>query len=290
MRHIILEDAGIDASPRTTEVDLYPDIDNTYTPVNYQGDRLVVRTSQVAGIKNHGYMAASMQGLAIYGNIAVRMANEGTSTTHYVYQVREGGFTEITTFTLAGTLHSNALQFAPVLEAGQTLPYLYVAGLDGKCFVLSFDSSYQATIVQTITISGGNQVLIGDDGYIWTSGAGADSRRKFAKYRKVAVSEGASVTLTDADKLDEWETEETFDSSIYTGQGWKIKFGKIWFTYGASGEGKVRGISVYDTATHRLVATLDFSSYATAEWEDIDFWDNAILAAMYTTAVYIIRT
>lgn len=284
----LYEGADTILSPRVADVSIYPDIDDSYTAVSYNGERLSVRTSQVSGIKLYGSMVANRQGLAIFGNIAVRMANESTSTTHYVYSLENGNITEVATFLLSGTLHSNALQFAPVLEDGQTLPYLYVAGLDGKCFVLEFDSSYQATIVQTITISGGNQLLIGDDGFMWSSAPGDDNHRRFRKYRKVAVSEG-DVTLTDSDLLDDWQTLEQYPSSTYTAQGWKVKMGKIWFSYGASGNGQNRGIAVYDTATHRHIATLDFSSFSTLEWEDIDFYNDGILAAMYTGQVYEIK-
>lgn len=267
---------------------MYPNIDNTYTIKTYTGERLVIRTSQNVGIKNFGSMASNMQGLAIWGSIAVRMANVSTSTTHYVYRLSPTGITQIASFVLDGTGHSNALQFSPLIESGQTLPYLYVSGLGDKCYVLSFNASYEATIVQTITISGGNQILMGDDGFIWCSGGGDDDTRRFKKYRHVDVSEG-DVTLTDSDLLDSWDTLETYGDG-YTAQGWKVKFGKIWFSYGASGETSKKGISVYDTATHRCVAILDFSDYGTREWEDIDFYDNAILAAMYTGHVYIIRT
>ena len=276
------------AAPRVNEVSLYPNIDDTYTLAAYQGQRLVVRTSQVAGIKSFGTMASSMQGMAIYGNIAVRMANNSVSSTHYVYRVSDSGFSQIASFTLSGTGHSNSLQFAPILLTGQTLPYLYVSDTTTKCYVLSFDSSYQATIVQTITITGNNcQVLIGDDGHIWTSLPGSDNHRKFCKYRRVAVSEG-DVTLTDADLLDSWETLEAYPSSGYTAQGWKVKFGRIWFSYGAAG-GSHKGISVYDTASHRHLATLEFTSFSNTEWEDIDFYNDSILAAMATSAVYIIK-
>lgn len=229
------------------------------------------------------------QGLAIYGNIAVRMANNSSGTTHRVYTLGDSTITELTTFTLSGTGHSNALQFAPTLEAGQTLPYLYVADIDGHCYVLSFDSSYQATIVQTITISGETcQVLVDDEGYVWASRGGSNSHRYFAKYRKVLVSEGASVTLTSDDKLDEWETYETFPSTYYTAQGWKVKDGRLYFVYGGTATNAIKGISVYDTTTHRCVDQYDFTKILFAEPEDIDFYNGQIVLANYTGTSYYI--
>lgn len=293
MEQIEFRKNSIPVAPRTTEESIYPNIDDTFTTYSYIGRRLNIRTRQECGIKIAGGMASNMQGFAIYGDIAVRMANVDTSTTHYVYRLSIAGnnigFSEIATFTLNGTGHSNALQFSPVLESGQVLPYLYVSDVNGKCYVLSFDSSYQATIVQTITISGVGQVLMGDDGFIWTSSPGTDSHRKFAKYRKVSVSEG-DVTLTDSDKVDEWETMEVFPSATHTSQGWKVKFGKLWYQIGMSGDGQWRGIYIYDTATHALVTSLDFSEFSTLEYEDLDFFDNAMIIATYIGPAYLVRT
>ena len=229
--------------------------------------------------------------MAIYGDILVRMAKTSTSTTHVVYQIAaDGTLTQLATFTLSGTGHSNALQFAPVLEAGQTLPYLYVSDVTNNCYVLSFDSAYQATIVQTITISGSaSQILRGDDGYVWSSLPGTGNHRRLRKYRRVAVSEG-NVTLADSDKLDEWETLEAFPSSTYTMQGWKIKEGRLWLLYGDTNAGDQRGMCVYDTATHALIARIDLTNFGAIEYEDLDFWDGAVILATDKKDSYILRT
>lgn len=285
---IQLKMEGIPVSPRVVEDAVYPNIDSTYTEFTYKGQRLNVRTNQIAGVKQFGITASRTQGFAVYGDIAVRVAAESAPTMHYVYSIGPNGFAQIASFVMEGLGHANALQFAPVLEGGQTLPYLYVAGLSGKCYVLSFNSSYQPTLVQTITAPTNSQVLMGDDGYIWSSMFDSQNHRVFSKYRHVAVSEG-DVTLTDADLVDTWATLETFDST-YTAQGWKIKFGKIWFTYGASLSQNKRGFHVYDIATHECVAVVDLSSYDSEEWEDMDFYDNAILVALYNGPVFIVRT
>lgn len=241
-----------------------------------------------------GSMGSSqLQGLAVYGDIAVRMANSSTSTTHRVYRITSGSVTEIATFTLAGCGHANALQFAGTLESGQTLPYMSVTDLTGVCYVLSFNSSYQATIVQTISLDGisSGQVLKDDQNYVWSSWTNASGNRHFRKYRQVLVSEGASVTLTDADILDEWDTYETFPSEYFTMQGWKIKGGRLYLLYGAgSGLNKVKGITVYDTATHRTVDQYDMTNaWVTSEPEDLDFFNGEVVVAPLTGSLHFVR-
>ena len=289
MKQYEIEIAGVPAAARTTEMALYPNIDSDYTIFPYTGERVIARTTQKAGIKRIGNMGSTnMQGMAIYGDIAVRMANVEQDQTklHSVYRIVNDTFVNIATFTMA-TLHSNTLQFAPELLAGQTLPYLYVAGIGspGRCFVLSFDANYQPTLVQTITAGG--QVIIGDDGYIWASWSNADDTRKFRKYRKVAVSEG-DITLTDADIVDEFNSTKVYGTG-YTAQGWKVKFGKIWYVYGGGGANQYRGISVYETASHRLATQIDLTDVISGEFEDVDFYDNALLLAMINNLMYKIQ-
>lgn len=287
MEQIKLQHLNNDAAPRTTEDSLYPNIDANYTVRQYTGERLVIRTSQNYGLKEWGLnMPSSMQGIAIYGDILVRVKN--ATTGHKIFQIGSGGnLVELASFNL-NLNHANALQFAPELEAGQTFPYLYVVGLDNNCYVLSIAADYTVTLVQTITITGVSQILKGDDGYIWTSTSNVDYTRHFVKYRKVAVSEG-DVTLTDDDILDSFDSTNIMGSSTYTAQGWKIRFGKIWYCYGASGAGQNRGIAVYDTANHRHVTTIDLSNYTTLEFEDVEFYDNALILATYSATNYMLR-
>lgn len=287
-----MQAGGIDAAPRTTEGSLYPNIDDTYSVVFYEGERLVVRKQQFFGIKSLGNMDSSKQGLAIYGNKVVRMANVSTSTTHLIYQISSAGvLSQLATFT-ASTGHSNSLQFAPTLESGQTFPYLYVANLLKKCSVLSISSSYEVSIVQTITIgisevANDCNVQIGDDGYIWAVELDSNNHYHFMKFRRVAVSEG-DVTLTASDIVDEWATVESYPYATYVWQGMKIRAGKIWFVYGQTGPSKARGIVVYDTATHAYVTTLNLAS-VNYEFEDMDFWNDSVIIATYSSPYYQIQ-
>lgn len=292
MKQICLQDAGLDAAPRTTEVSLYPDIDNTFTPVSYEGERLVTRRRQILGYKQLGSMQDSKQGMAIYGDILVRMANVSTSTTHIIYRIMPSGILEqVATFTDSSVGHSNALQFAPSLEAGQAYPYLYVANLDLKCSVLSIAADFSVTKVQTITIdvagAGGN-ILMGDDGYIWSVTLDSNDHYHFVKFRRVAVSEG-DVTLTDADVLDEWSSQESWPYATFVWQGMMVKFGKVWFVYGQTqNSSQRRGIAVYDTATHAFVTDLHLDGI-NYEPEDVDAWNDSLILATYSAPYYLLK-
>lgn len=288
MRQIVLQDAGQDIFPRVSENCLYPDINDNYDTLDYEGERLVVRTSQVAGFRQLSQMTAGAQGMAIYGDILVRMANGGT---HRIYRLSSGGVpTEVSTFS-AATGHSNSLQFAPTKANNQAYPYLYVAYLDKKCVVLSIDASFAVTIMQTITLgitslADGN-VQIGDDGYIWYGRLDDNGHAHFIKFRRVDVTEG-DVTLTEDDILDEWYTQESYPStgSEYTWQGMKVKFGKVWFLYGNSVNSANRGFVVYDTITHAFVTKINLTAIISTEPEDFDFWDNSLLMGTYSSELY----
>lgn len=285
MRQIPLYDINGEFAPKTVDSAISPDIDSSYIRINYSGVRIQVKTDNYCGIKQWGSRASSQQGMAVYEDMLVSFSNGGS---HYIYLIGNNGtLSQVATFTLA-TGHSNALQFSPILESGQFVPYLYVSDANGKCYVVSIAPDYTASIVQTITVGVG-QVLIGDDGYIWTSERnGTVSRRIFKKYRRVSVSEG-DVTLTTDDVLDEFDTDKIYSTSDVTAQGWSVKYGKIWFCYGQSGDGQKRGVDVYDTATHRRLTELDFTNYTGLELEDVDFYNNTMLVSTYSTTIFEVR-
>ena len=218
-------------------------------------------------------MPGTRQGMAIYDGYLAR-ANNGTALRISAISAT-GDLTTVADSTIENS-HNNSMQFAPTLEAGQTLPYLYSAELaPNLCYVYDFNSSYQATRVQTITlgvtgIAGGCNLQIGDDGHIWGACSNDQTHYTFMKFRKVLVSEG-DITLTDADILDSWTTSETFPYSTYVWQGMKVKRGKIWFLHGATGAGQHRGIVIYDCSTHAHLGAWDLSYY-NFEYEDLDFW------------------
>lgn len=282
-------------APRTTEMAMYPDIDNNYTIIAYKGRRIVLRDEQVCGFcRLPNLPNSNMQGMAIYNNIMVRMS---TGTTHYIYNISgNGSVSQIATFS-ANTNHSNSLQFAPTLESGQSYPYLYVSELPDACTVLEISSTYAVTTVQRITIQSGvvegGNLQIGSDGYIWYSGCvGANnaSRWRFIKFRKVYVSEGASIVLTDNDIIDDWITTEIRPYNVYAFQGFIIKFGMIFQLYGyGAGTNYKRGFAVYNTATHAMITEIDLTDKFTDEPEDLDVWDDSIVLCTNATSFFQLK-
>lgn len=236
----------------------------------------------------NGQVSTGRQGMAIYGDIMAR-ANDGTDLKFYnITQV--GNLSTLATVVLPVSTHNNCLQFAPTLEAGQTLPYLYAAALSPyECRVYDISASYAITLVQTITIdvqgiTGGCNILIGDDGNIWAAYLDSSSHYNFLKFRKVLVSEG-DVTLTESDLLDRWAGAESFPYSSYVWQGMMVKRGFVWFLFGTTGSGQHRGVAIYDTVTHEHRATWDLSYY-NVEYEDLDFWGDSILIGSYQAYIF----
>ena len=285
-----LKKGAIDIAPRTIENNFYPDIDSTYTTMTYSGDRLKINTSEhTLGIKTWSNTPANMQGMAIYENLLVRMANTSSSTTHYIYTIStSGALIEVATFTLSTTGHSNTLQFAPTVESGQTYPYLYVSDLNGGCEVLSIAADYTVTQVQKITIPTGWQVQIGDDGFLWAIYGGGNTPMQFIKYRKVSVTEG-DVTLTSEDIIERITSTEYFDPSLYTFQGSKFKFGQAWLPIGTTGTSQKRALFVFDLAQGRTAARIDLTDIGNVEFEDLDFWNDSLILCCYSSTNYILK-
>lgn len=274
----------------TCESAIYPNIDSTYTVREYSGNRIRINTNPMkVGVKAWATMPANMQGMAIYGNILVRMVNTGSYSTHYIYRITEAGnLTQLTTFTMPSAGHSNALQFAPTVEAGEEYPFLYVSEINGSCVVLRMTAGFSMTQVQKITAPGASNLCIGDDGYLWGFNRPGGHLR-FIRFRKVAVSEGANVALTEADILEDWLSDEIFTAADYTSQGQKVKFGKIWLPFGTTGDTQRRCLIVYDLTARRMHALVDLTDLANFEPEDVDFWDDALIMATYSANNYILR-
>lgn len=273
-----------------------PKRDASYTSLSYDSEPIRIRMANTAGIKAWSAMLSG-QGMAIFGNLVVRMRADSVSSIHYIYTIgSDGTLTKVAEFSCSTAGHANALQFASVVESGQAYPYLYVSDITTKCTVLSIDASYNVTQVQTITAPSGTpslQMLIGDDGYLWGWWRESSGALTVVKYRRVLVSEGASVTLTSNDEIERWTTYETYPSASYVMQGFKFKFGKFWLIVGTSGSSQKRALAAYDTATHGRCHFIDLTAYANVEYEDLDFWDNAIILATWANTTnsnsYIMR-
>lgn len=282
MKKIMLTKGQEDAVPCITDECFTPIVDSSYSLKTYQGNRLILRPANTMGYKTLPQLTANYQGMAVYGNLMVRLRNEGSSD--HANQIRRwNGSAFPTTATWVMQLgHGNTAQFAPSVEDGNVYPYLYVAGLYHTCYVLSMEpieSGGDPVILQTITIADSlvcGNTIIGDDGYLWDCALNkANNKWQFTKFRKVAVSEG-DITLTSNDIIEQWETARKYPYSSYIWQGAKVKQGKIFFCYGGRGN---YGFSVFDTSSHALINEIDLSSLTTNEIEDIELWDDGILVA-----------
>lgn len=290
MKQVQLKRGDIRVAPRVNDISAYPNIDSTYDVLTYNGERLVVRTSEVSvGIKQWSSLPSGFQGMAIYGNILVRMAScQSSATLHYIYRISDnGGLSEVGSFAFGDSGHSNAAQFAPTVEGDNAFPYLYVSDTHGWCVVLNIAADYTVTQVQKITVPAGWQVLIGDDGFIWALG-NPNGKVRIIKYRKVAVSEGANITLTTDDILEDSTSEDVFPSEYYTFQGCSFKFGKAWVPIGNDGADKKRALFVYDCVKQKTAANIDLTAY-NVELEDCDFWDDSLIIACYEARTYILK-
>jgi hypothetical protein len=231
-------------------------------------------------------MRTSMQGMAIYGDRMVR-ANNGT--TFLIYSISSvGDLTLLRTLASPASSHNNSMQFAPTLEAGQTIPFLYSSGFEpNHCDVYEFSADYSSmTKVQTITLGvngivGGCNLQIGDDGHIWGACSNDNEHFTFMKFRKVLVSEG-DITLTDADILDSWTATESFPYSTHIWQSTLFKRGRILFLYGMTGSGQSRGVAIYDSANHTYKGNWDLGYY-NEEPEGLDFWSGGGLMVTNTS-------
>lgn len=289
MEHIQLQKNGNKVFPQVTWDDFVPNADTSFQMIDYNGERPMIGGNNKVAVKSGPVMVSGFQGFAIYDDLCVRMAN---GQNHSIYKIRSGGMSEVANFTMTAG-HSNSLQFSPIVEPGNNYPYLYVSVFDSTCIVLSISASYSVTKVQTITFDVTDfdataNIQIGDDGYIWAAYTDTNSRFHFIKFRKVFVSEG-DVTLTDADILDDWRSDNLFPYSSYVWQGMKVKYGKIWFVYGTTGTSQHRGVVIFDTATHREIANFSLDSIGNVEFEDVDFYDNGLLIVCYSADTYIVK-
>lgn len=278
MKQIYVQESGVDAAAITTEESIRPNIDDSFDLVTYYGPRLNARTKQSFGVKSIGGTTSYGQGFAVYGNYFVRL---NMNNPQYIYQINPSTniLSQVASFNLS-IGHANSAQFAPVLESGQSFPYLYVAYLEKKCVVVSISSQYSASIVQTITVTAtsvpnDSNVQIGDDGHIWCVYLDSNNHYRIIKFRKVAVSEG-NISLTDSDILDDWTSLGTYPYASYVWQGMTVRNGQLWLSYGITGDGQERGIVVFDTKSHTTITELDLGLY-NVEWEDLDFWNDSVL-------------
>lgn len=284
-----------DAAVRTTENSLYPDIDETFEEITYEGKRISFVKSHKAGFKTLPRLTGvTGQGMAIYDDVMALTGYQSLKLRKWDEDTQQ--FAEWRSSTPSALGKGNACQFAPSVIPGNTYPLLYVADLSRKCIVMNIDglaSGGSPSVVQTITLANtlpdGN-LIIGDDGHLWclTNNQGGNDRYRFIKFRKVETSEG-SVTLTASDIKEELESIKAYPYSTYIWQGGKVKEGRIFFAFGKDTAEYPNGFVVYDLATGEELNLVNLREQISDEIEDLEIWREGIVIVTHIGRNYYLR-
>lgn len=227
------------------------------------------------GVFNPMFSSHYAQGLSIYDNTLYQLYDGGYSR---VYDLTNDIPTLVNEYTLGSCIasnHAGSCQFK-FYEEDVEKQYLYVAaGYSRDCYIekINRDSSI---LVQTITaevteLMPDGMLLalqIGDDGYLWGNGRIGNTLYNY-KFRKVFLAEGDQVSLTDDDIIDHWIVEN-YDINHYMRQGFKYKYGLMFFLYGFAGTDQHRGIDIYDLGTHEIVGNISLDNITSDELEGIE--------------------
>lgn len=214
--------------------------------------------------------------------------------------------------------HSNTANFGIERVKGATYPVLYVSlGKPGDrdefvCYVESItrkNGQFSSQLVQSIRFDQSdftahqwqpiwgcpNWVVDKERGFLWAFSAikrtivkvtGPFSSNKYVatKFRLPRLAEGAQVTLTAADVLDQAIME--FDA--YATQGGTMKDGKIYYAFGFGkvGTKTPAKIRVYDTDKRTIVGRLDLEGQVNEEPEDISIYRGALYLNTNSNKIY----
>lgn len=227
----------------------------------------------------------SAQGMAIDNYVMYRLYDTGICQTFDISDIENP--IPICQFELGSYMqsnHGNCAQFLPRFS-DEEYSYLYVAGLQGKCFVERINRS-SSTLVQTITLGKlemfNNQqrfnIVCGDDSCLWLFGEDEiDRKLHFAKIKRPSLNIG-DYCIGQSDILDYWsESDYVYDECVW--QGGKVYNGKLFFVFGTPSS--KRRIVVYDTNTHSKVETIELNDYISEELEDCEILDGKIIIAIY---------
>lgn len=238
---------------------------------------------------HYGLIAASSastsgQSYELYNGYLFQLIPNGTIK---LYTLEDGEAVYSTDLTYSSSTHANSAQFYPS-SVNSGFPYLYVADKN-VVEVLTITTS-SVTISQTITLSLTGPTSsypawasAGDDGYLWANWADtANNRLYFFKLNLPNVSNG-DVTLTDSDIVDSWYLDN-YEHNDYVSQGMKVRHGKLYQVYG--GTYGSRGIWVYDTKTHNMIADIKLDDYMSLEFEDVVFKDDSLLLFIISNAYF----
>lgn len=262
-----------------------------FVPVEYgpHGDPPVIKVSGVRKMGSsilNGFMYEDSyriaQGMAISDGVMYRFFTTGMCKTYDVSDLDNP--TEIATFKLASYSESNHANSGQFYTESDGEKYVYVSGLDGKCFVEKITPT-SSELIQTITLdeieflkwSKRVNMICGDDGYLWIFGIDklGDSL-VFARAKRPDPKNG-DVAITKMDIQDFWY-EEDYRYSESISQGGKIYEGNLFFLFGT--QNSDRHLDVYNVFTHEKVYSYDLNDVISEEPEDCELIDGAIIVSV----------
>ena len=222
--------------------------------------------------------------MAINDHVMYRLYDTGICQTFDISDIDNP--IPISHFELGSYMQSNHCNCAQFLQksSSEEFLYLYVTGLQGKCFVEKIDS-FSSTLVQTITLDKlkvfNNQqrynIICGDDSFLWLFGEDeTDHLLYFAKIKRPNINL-ENYTLKQSDILDYWfYSDYIYCESVW--QGGKVYNGKLYFVFGTPSSN--RRIVVYDMITHSQVDSIELNEYITEELEDCEILDGKIILSI----------
>ena len=257
--------------------------DNAWYDISYQGKKVEIGNIAQAkkSVNNELVGTQTGQGSAVYGDYLFMLYDTGIVKVFNIADI--DNIVYVGTFNLgsAGSSnHSNSAQFGNVLS-DNGFPYLYVAKYSTPdCYVEKINTT-DSELVQTIHIDITNilpnDILgschIGDDGHIYYVGWSVD-RLYFCKFRKVAVTEGVSVTIGESDLLDSWQDSD-WNFYVEGIQGFDVHAGVLYFCYSYT----KKGLWAYDILSHIRQTEISLDQYS-GEFEDVNIVNNEILMTM----------
>ena len=274
---------------------------NTYT---YSGERIDLAThtyestlvGRLQGVEKQGY-----QGMDVWGQTIVSCQNTGIVTLyHYDGSTfkKMGDSFPLTTNDKEN--HANVVSMSRTFhKSGDPLPLIYVSqcskgrykGMKDVCFVERINPDLKSSeLVQTILYKDENHnfgyavqwVLDNENGYLYGYGNTINNndpqnRHRIVKFR-IPELKDSLVTLTDADLLENYLVEETYQRPFNPiGQGLFIKDGMLYMPTGFGTEKAPSVLYVWDLAGRHMRNVIDLSKSTQSELEDCAVFGSGLL-------------
>ena len=284
--------------------------DNEYP---YYGEKLSVKRHEYKCFKIgkiEGEAGEGFQGISASGQYVASLQNTGICN---LYRYDGKTLRKVSRFRLASYAkenHCNVASFGTErVQPDDAMPVLYVSqaqraryqGMKDACFVERITEK-GSTLVQTINfddrthifgyalqwvIDRENNLLVGYGNTI--DNENPQNRHAVIVFPLPKLSDGAVVTLTRDDAIDQFYLEDTFHRNINPtiGQGLCVKNGKLFMPTGLGTESRPSLMYVVDLMTHHLTNIIDMTKSTSDELEDCDaYGDECLLVQCVDGSIY----